>query len=134
MRTRSISRVLPKRSRLEDNVMASMVSLELRNDCPEMQDALQARIHDPLWLLARQWQFGEFKGDDAGSPAAAQIVMQSSPIMRYHSGPLPVDRSKAKDDARNYSPVSLPLETLVEQEPVRRSRSNDFRLAAEAGL
>jgi hypothetical protein len=28
-----------------------------------MQDGLQARIHDPLWLLARQWQFGELKGE-----------------------------------------------------------------------
>jgi hypothetical protein len=114
--------------------MPSIVQLEPRTDCPDMQDGLQARIHDPLWLLARQWQFAEFKGDDAASPAAAQIVMKSSPITRYHSGPLPVDRSKAKDHARSYSPVSLPLETLVEQEPVRRSRSNDFRLAAEAGL
>jgi hypothetical protein len=41
--------------------MASIVRLEPRTDCPEMQDSLQARIHDPLWLLARQWQFGEFK-------------------------------------------------------------------------
>ena len=30
-------------------------------------DGLAARIHDPLWLLARQWQFGEFRGEDVGS-------------------------------------------------------------------
>ena len=23
---------------------------------------LEARIHDPLWMLLRQWQFGEFAG------------------------------------------------------------------------
>jgi hypothetical protein len=114
--------------------MPSMMQFEPRTDCPDMQDGLQARIHDPLWLLARQWQFAEFKGDDAGSPAAAQLVMKSAPVTRYHSGPLPADRTKAKDHATNYSPVSVPLETLVEREPVRQERSNDFRLAAEAGL
>src|SRR4029453_1011267 len=101
--------------------MPSIVQLEPRTDCPDMQDGLQARIHDPLWLLARQWQFAEFKGDDAASPAAAQLVTNTTPIPRSPSGPFPVDRSKAKDHERNYSPVSLPLETLVEQEPVRRS-------------
>jgi hypothetical protein len=33
-----------------------------RNPSP----GLEARMHDPLWLLARQWQFGEFHGEDAG--------------------------------------------------------------------
>ena len=32
-----------------------------------MEEALAARLADPLWLLARQWQFGEFRGDDAGA-------------------------------------------------------------------
>jgi hypothetical protein len=111
-----------------------MVELEPRTDCPEMQDGLQARIHDPLWMLARQWQFGEFKGDDAGSPAGAQLVVKSAPVSRYHSGPLPADPAKAKDHARNYSPPGLPLETLVECESIRPAGSTRFRLAAEAGL
>jgi hypothetical protein len=34
---------------------------------------LEARMHDPLWLLARQWQFGEFHGEDAGTPLTAHI-------------------------------------------------------------
>ena len=29
---------------------------------------LQAPLGDPLWLLARQWQFNEFQGEDAGTP------------------------------------------------------------------
>ena len=114
--------------------MASMVSLELRNDCPEMQDALQARIHDPLWLLARQWQFGEFKGDDAGSPAAAQLVVRSAAISRYHAGPLPTDPALAKSQAVDYSPSAIPLETLVERESVRRPGRNNLRIGAETGL
>jgi hypothetical protein len=32
--------------------MPTILTLEPRNDCPEMQDALQTRVHDLLWLLA----------------------------------------------------------------------------------
>ena len=28
--------------------------------------ALRAEVRDPLWMLTRQWQMGEFQGDDAG--------------------------------------------------------------------
>ncbi|MCI0717709.1 MAG: hypothetical protein L0338_01760, partial [Acidobacteria bacterium] len=114
--------------------MPSTVHLEPRTDCPEMQDGLQSRIHDPLWFLARQWQFGEFKGDDAGSPAAAQLVVKSAPISRFHPGPLPSDSAQAIAHAKDYSPLTVPLEALVEREPVRRLGLNNFRLAAEAGL
>jgi len=98
-----------------------------------MQDALQARIHDPLWLLARQWQMGEFKGDDAGSPAAAQLIARSAPISRFLPGPLSTDPKLAAEHAQNYSPLRVPLETLVEREPIRRPGQNNLRLAAETG-
>ena len=98
--------------------MASIVRLEPRTDCPEMQDSLQARIHDPLWLLARQWQFGEFKGDDAGSPAAAQLTVKSAPISRFHPGPLPADPAQAKANSKDYSPQNIPLS---------RSRGRPYR-------
>ena len=38
----------------------------------EMKNSLQAKIYDPLWLLARQWQMGEFEGEDNGSPVIAR--------------------------------------------------------------
>ena len=31
--------------------------------------AFKAEVRDPLWMLSRQWQMGEFEGDDAGSPS-----------------------------------------------------------------
>jgi hypothetical protein len=61
-------------------------------------------------------------------------VVKSAPVSRYHSGPLPADSGEAKDHARDYSPPALPLETLVEREPVRSTGLTSFRLAAEAGL
>jgi hypothetical protein len=84
--------------------------------------------------LARQWQFGEFKGDDAGSPAAAQLTVKSAPISRFHPGPLPADPAQARANSKDYIPLTVPLEALVEREPVRRLGQNNFRLAAEAGL
>jgi hypothetical protein len=37
-------------------------ALEPRSRDAEMRTTLQARVYDPLWLLARQWQLGEFQG------------------------------------------------------------------------
>ena len=34
---------------------------------------LEARIADPLWMLARQWQVGEFRGEDAASPVYVRL-------------------------------------------------------------
>src|SRR5512144_1575705 len=39
----------------------------------DVSEALQARVADPLWMLARQWQFNELQGEDAGSPIAADL-------------------------------------------------------------
>jgi hypothetical protein len=38
-----------------------------------VEPSLAARLRDPAWMLARQWQLGEFEGVDTGSPAFVQI-------------------------------------------------------------
>jgi hypothetical protein len=48
-----------------------------------MQRSLQAQVRDPLWMLARQWQVGEFQGEDAGSPVQATMSVQSQPLTGY---------------------------------------------------
>ena len=48
--------------------------LEPRCRDADLTTALQARTHDPLWFLARQWQLGEMLGDDAGSPILAAVT------------------------------------------------------------
>ena len=42
--------------------------LEGRSRDGDNDAGLEMRIADPLWMLGRQWQFGEFKGEDTGSP------------------------------------------------------------------
>lgn len=52
----------------------------------DMRDSLQARVRDPLWLLARQWQFGEYRGADTGSPVIARYRGEASQLNRYVEG------------------------------------------------
>jgi hypothetical protein len=108
--------------------MASQIRLELSTTNPDLQDGLQARMHDPLWLLARQWQFGEFNGADAGSPAAAQVVVDMTTLSRYQPGP-----QSASNPARPYAPETLALETLVESESFATDSRPTWKLTAEAG-
>ena len=108
--------------------MASRIRLDLSTQNPDLQDGLQARIHDPLWMLGRQWQFGEFNGADAGSPAAAQVIVDTAGVTRYQPGP-----RTGTLPARPYAADSLALETLVEAEPVTDDSRPNWRLAAESG-
>jgi hypothetical protein len=47
--------------------------LEPRARSSDLASALAARVRDPAWFLCRQWQLGEFRGEDAGTPAYADI-------------------------------------------------------------
>ena len=94
----------------------------------DIDAGLQARTHDPLWLLARQWQTAEFQGEDAGTPVQARLRLERSPLARFRPG---ADGTKAQPYR-----TDIPLEALVEREPVQRSGDprRDLRVAAEAGL
>ena len=70
--------------------------------------ALRAEVRDPLWMLCKQWQTGEFKGDDAGSPIFAKVHMATTELTKYQPGD-----AAAQDFDR-----SAPLETIVEQRPL----------------
>ena len=99
-----------------------------------MKTSLQARIYDALWLLARQWQLGEFQGEDNGSPIMARWRSEAATLSRYFSGAI---KPNTIANAPRYD-SSMPLETLVEREAIRpatdqTSQSEKLRLAAEAG-
>src|SRR5262245_13079851 len=80
--------------------------LEARPRTAEYDRALRAEVRDALWFLTRQWQFGEFAGEDAGSPVDARTSVRTDPLQHYA-----VDPTKAIA----YSPAT-PLETTVEHE------------------
>jgi len=94
-----------------------------------------ARIWDPLWLLGRQWQVGEFHGEDGGTPIVARWRGQVSPLGRFVPGPLP---DETQTSAPRLDLGALPLETFVERQPVAVAAGNPdsvegLRLAVEAG-
>ena len=45
--------------------------------------ALRCEIHDPLWMLTRQWQFGEYKGEDTSSAIFAKTLLKSSKLTNF---------------------------------------------------
>ena len=115
--------------------ITSWLRLEPRSRDAEMNTSLQARIYDPLWLLARQWQFGEFEGEDNGSPVLARWRGESAPLTRYQAGAI---APKTQVVAPKYDGLTIPLETLVEREAVRpaadqSSQPAKLKIAAEAG-
>jgi hypothetical protein len=112
--------------------ITSWVRLEPHTRNADMNAGLQARVYDPLWLLTRQWQVGEFQGEDNGSPAAAAWRGEAARLTRYQPGPL---ASQASVQGQPLNVNAIPLETLVEREPVRPpvNALQKLRFAAEAG-
>jgi hypothetical protein len=82
--------------------------LEGRPRADNFERALRAEVRDPLWMLTRQWQIGEFRGDDAGSPIFAKIQLQTTRLRKFQPAGGPVQEF---NDA-------IPLETQVERLPV----------------
>jgi len=74
----------------------------------DFERSLRAEVRDPLWMLCRQWQFGEFDNTDGGSAMTAKIQLRSAHLNRYAARSLQADRY---DD-------ELPLETKVEHEAI----------------
>lgn len=105
--------------------------LEGRPRRVDFDRSLRAEVRDPLWMLCRQWQFGEFIGEDAGSAIKAKVQATTARINRYAARD---GRAIGYDD-------KLPLETLVEREPIQldlmtRARMGQhwFKLLAEEDL
>ncbi|MER8186918.1 hypothetical protein [Kitasatospora sp. NPDC094015] len=99
-----------------------------------VEEALAARIGDAAHLLARQYAFGEFCGDDAASPVHVALAQETHLLdgWRTGSGTGTGGGSDADGDSwQPYDPARMVLEELVEREPVR---GPDARLALAGGL
>lgn len=82
--------------------------LEGRPRADKFDRALRAEVRDPLWMLTRQWQLGEFLGDDAGSPIFVKVRLETTRVRKYQPAGGAVEEF---NDA-------IPLEARVEQRPV----------------
>ena len=61
--------------------------LEGRPRTADFERSLRAEVRDPLWFLTRQWQFGEFQGEDAGSPIDVALGIRQPRWPRSASAP-----------------------------------------------
>ena len=74
----------------------------------DLSQGIEACTADPLWMLARQWQMGEFKGEDNGSPIQVKVSHRTDEINEVKLGEgRPIDLANAP-----------PLEAIVERESV----------------
>jgi hypothetical protein len=85
-----------------------------------LQAGLEAAVRDPLWFLSRQWQVGEFSGEDAASPAFVTFAARFSPLDSWRPAGAPSFR--ALDG-------SAPLEPLSQNE----ATTPDLLTAVELG-
>jgi hypothetical protein len=89
---------------------------------PQLTEGIEARTADAIWSLARQWQIGEFKGDDAANPLLVSIESRSVPVrtLVLPGGEIELAGS------------DVPLEPLVERESVTDGTAH-ARVATELG-
>ncbi|HTY30752.1 hypothetical protein [Mycobacterium sp.] len=86
--------------------------------------ALRAEVRDALWMLTKQWQMGEFRGSDAGSPVFAKLDITTTRLTKYQPG----------SHSTIAFPNDIPLETVVERRPISTTVANrvsalDLRIA-----
>jgi hypothetical protein len=86
--------------------------LEASPRTADFDRSLSAEIRDPLWMLTRQWQFGEFNGEDAASAVTTKILAEHTPMntINFTGNSFPYD-------------VSIPLETIAERETLKANLS-----------
>jgi hypothetical protein len=90
--------------------------LEGRARQADFSRSLRAEIRDPLWMLTRQWQLGEFKGSDGGSAAKVRVQIDAARLDRF--------AVKARDpESGEFQPAvaydqGTPLEVQVERESI----------------
>jgi hypothetical protein len=100
--------------------------LEPQSVSGDPSPGLEARIHDPLWMLSRQWQLGEFHGEDVGTPTAVHVLTSAARATAWQPGDPSANRA-----VRSLSSDSI-LDPLVEREPTP-SDGPGLRQLAEAG-
>ena len=113
--------------------ITSWTRLEPQCRNADMGRSVGARLFDPLWLMARQWQMGEFQAADAGTPVQARVRATTAMLSRVHLGELPANTSI---QVPRFNPLRAPLEALVERRRMRPVNANDPRmltLSVEAG-
>lgn len=68
----------------------SYTRLEPERPNLDLAEGLAARVADPVWFLARQWQLGEQHGEDASTPVIVEAEVRRVPIGQTDGDPIHV--------------------------------------------
>jgi len=96
--------------------------LEASPRTAEFDRSLKAEVRDALWMLTRQWQFGEFQGEDAATPVGARI------LTLQHAA----DRVVFPENTIRDYDESIPIEARVERETLRTNLGLAVEIARTA--
>ncbi|MDQ3691226.1 MAG: hypothetical protein M3406_14570 [Chloroflexota bacterium] len=97
--------------------------LEGRTRAEDFDRSLKAEVRDALWMISRQWQMGEFIGDDAGSPILAKLHLRTTQLNKYQAGSEPAVPLEQE----------VPLEVKVENQRIPFSQG-DITIALDLRL
>jgi hypothetical protein len=107
----------------------SWTRLEPQSTLGDPRPGIEARVHDPLWLIGRQWQLGEFQGEDAGTPLTVRVTTRTRLVDRW----APLGDLGADLVGRPFGKATRDLlEATVEREPAA-GRPAGLRARAESG-
>lgn len=133
--------IVPEIPEAFKRLFAGWVRIEPRCRSDNFATGLQARTADPLWLLGRQWQFGEFAGEDAGSPSDFEVnyrIMSLTHLIlrdeNRREEKVNLEERTQNNEERTQDNIerrTWPIEMLVEREPVELE--NDWRMRVRVG-
>ena len=99
------------------------------NRSANISEALSARVKDPLWFLARQWQTGEFEAENGGKLGAMHVESR-------HHGFSSVNMGTTSRPISRHDPLEavVEAETMQGDAPAWRSEAQEygFELASNA--
>lgn len=98
--------------------MTTVNRIEGTNVDGELTEGLAARTADPLWYLARQWQVGEFQGEDAATPIVIEAEIDCYPVTSTFT-----ETGKTREEI-GFDAFERPLQAQVENESSAESLSH----------
>jgi hypothetical protein len=87
------------------------VRLEPVNQDYSLEEGLQARVKDPLWMIGRQWQLGEFRPSNGGRPVRVESRFRTEALDQIAL----INNNGVVKKEYDYN-IKKPLESEVEAE------------------
>lgn len=104
--------------------------IEVMGRSIDLDVGVQARIGDPMWMLGRQWQVGEFRGDNASQPVSVSLEVEEVPLSSFRAGQGADPLSLLPDKDR---PPRPPIEALSEATGQTRNGFSGMSSAVRSG-